>query len=57
MGFAPDQIRKMSLWEYMACVKGWNRAQGKGHSVEGAPMSDEAYAALCDLGDRWNGRS
>lgn len=43
----------MTMWEYMACVKGWNRAQGGGHAHNGT-MTDEEYDALCELGDRWN---
>lgn len=45
----------MTLWEFSSCVSGYNKAHGKQHSVDGAPMSDAAYDALCALGDRWNG--
>lgn len=44
----------MTLWEYMVCVRGWNKANGGGES---APMTDEDYDALCRLGDMWNGGS
>ncbi|WP_406720367.1 hypothetical protein RPE78_09135 [Thioclava litoralis] len=55
MGFAPSQIKEMTLWEYLACLDGWNRSQGKGHAHEGGPMTDADYDALCELGDMWNG--
>ena len=54
MGFPPREVKLMTMWEYMACIKGWNRANG---SAKGEPMSDEDYDALCRLGDAWNGRS
>lgn len=44
----------MTMWEYAACVDGWNRAQGSGHAHQGDPMTDAEYDALCALGDRWN---
>lgn len=55
MGFPPREVKLMTLWEYMACVQGWNRAQGAG--AKSTPMSDEDYGALCRLGDVWNGNS
>lgn len=45
----------MTMWEFNSCVSGYNKAQGKRHSVVGDPMSDEAYEALSALGDMWNG--
>lgn len=53
MGQPLSEIKHMTMWEYMACVRGWNRAQGNGHSYNGT-MTDEEYDALCALGDRWN---
>lgn len=44
----------MTMWEFTACVDGWNRAQGSGHAHSGEPMSGEEYDALCALADRWN---
>jgi hypothetical protein len=55
MGFAPREVKQMTLWEYMACVSGWNRAQSGGHAHNGDPMTDEEYDKLCELGDKWNG--
>lgn len=55
MGFPPREVKLMTMWEYMACVKGWNRVNGGGDA--GTPMSDEDYDALCRLGDMWNGGS
>ena len=54
MGMAPREIKQMSMWEYMACVSGFNRAQGGGNAHQGAPMSDEEYDALCALGEAWS---
>jgi len=28
MGFSPEQIGRMSVWEFLACRDGWNRAHG-----------------------------
>lgn len=57
MGLAPSEIKRMTLWEFTACMDGWARSQGKQHAYEGQELTDEAYDALCDLGDSWNGRS
>ncbi|MEQ3644775.1 MAG: hypothetical protein ABNH17_05545 [Paracoccus sp. (in: a-proteobacteria)] len=51
---APREIKQMTMWEYMACVSGFNRAQGGGNAHQGAPMSDEEYDALCALGEGWS---
>lgn len=55
MGFPPREVKRMTMWEYMACVQGWNRAQGSG--ATSTPMSEDDYEALCRLGDMWNGDS
>lgn len=54
MGFPPREVKLMTMWEYMACVRGWNRAQG---ADTAPPISDAEYDALCRLGDMWNGDS
>ena len=41
----------MTLWEYSACIEGWNRAQGNGAGSENPPLTDEQYDALCDIMD------
>lgn len=53
MGFPPREIKQMTIWEYLACVRGWNRAQGNGHKHSGDPMTDDEYDALVALGERW----
>ena len=53
MGFPPREVKLMTMWEYMACINGWNRANGASAST---PMSDDDYDALCKLGDMWNGK-
>lgn len=55
MGLAPSEIKKLSMWEYQACIHGWNKSQSKTYSVEGDPLTDADYDALCELGDDWNG--
>lgn len=44
MGFTPRQVDDMSLWEFRACVRGYNAAQGGDPLAE--PMSDERAAEL-----------
>lgn len=39
MGFNPDELYAMSVWEYSACIKGWNKAHG-GDKPE-PPTEDE----------------
>lgn len=56
MGLAPSEVKRLTLWEYLACIEGWNRSQRKGHAYEGSQLTDEAYDALCELGESWNGR-
>lgn len=56
MRVALSELKRMTMWEYLACVDGWNKSQGKAHSVDGEPLTDEAYDALCELGEIWNGR-
>ena len=54
MGFPPREVKLMTMWEYMACVSGWNRAQGGGYAHQGEPISDEEYDALVARGERWS---
>jgi hypothetical protein len=44
MGFAPQQVDAMSLWQFAACVEGWNRANGGEDEVE--PPTAEEYEDL-----------
>lgn len=55
MGIAPSEMKRLTMWEYLACVEGWNKSQGKAHAYEGSALTDDAYDALCDLGETWNG--
>lgn len=57
MGFPPREIKAMTLWEYMACVSGWNRANSSGHAHQGDPISDEEYDRVCKIMDGIDGRS
>ncbi|KZL04540.1 hypothetical protein PsAD2_04623 [Pseudovibrio axinellae] len=48
MGFTPTQIDKMSMWEFMSCVAGYNKTHG-GKTKKG---QSEAFSdgRLRDLG-------
>lgn len=54
MGIPPRETKLMTMWEYMACMQGWQRSQG---TASAPPMSDADYEALCRLGEAWNGDS
>lgn len=54
MGFTPQDVQRMTLDEFDACVTGWNRAQGSGPPPE---LSKDDYAALIGLSDAWNGEA
>lgn len=45
MGFAPDQVRAMSLWDFMACSDGWQRANGAREEARG-DLTDEQLADM-----------
>jgi hypothetical protein len=49
MGFSPKQIGEMSLFQYAACVDGWNESQDA-EAVE-APTAEEFEAAKAAHGD------
>lgn len=47
MGFAPDQVGRMSHWQFMAALDGWSRAHGgKKSAGAGKGMSEERLADL-----------
>ena len=43
MGFTPEQIGRMSLYQFAACVDGVNKANSPDESVE--PPTDEEFRA------------
>lgn len=49
MGFSPEQIGRMSLYQYAACVDGFNEANGNEASIE-APSDEEFRSAVAALG-------
>lgn len=49
MGFSPDQVGRMSLFQYAACVDGWNKAQNP--DAVDPPSADEFEAAKAAHGD------
>jgi hypothetical protein len=48
MSFTPDQVGRMSLYQFSACVDGFNRANG---DKPRPPTDEEYYASLRELGD------
>lgn len=49
MGFDPDQVGRMSPWQFMACVDGYARANGwkpANGGAAGQPMSIERLREL-----------
>ena len=49
MGFAPDQVDRMSLWQFVACVDGWKTANGV-EDKPAAPSADEFHDMVNRLG-------
>lgn len=47
MGFTPQQVGAMSLWQYMAVVDGYSRA----HSGGGGGMDDKTFDELAAMVD------
>lgn len=45
MGFTPAQVGQMTVWEYMCCFDGWEKAHG-GKSQKGKPMTLERLREL-----------
>lgn len=49
MGFSPAQVDQMSMWEFIACVEGWNKAHG---SSKPAPPSEDEFDDSMKRADR-----
>lgn len=47
MGFSPQQIGKMSLFQFAACVDGFNKANSTEETVD--PPTDEEFEAAMAL--------
>lgn len=45
MGFSPEQVGRMSLFQFAACVDGFNKANSPDDAPE-APTDDEFKAAV-----------
>lgn len=41
MGFTPEQVDRMSAWEFAACCKGYNRANGVKEERQPGDIPDE----------------
>ena len=41
MGFPPEAVDRMGLWQFMACVDGWNKAQGADERLQ--PPTPEEF--------------
>ena len=45
MGFTPQQVGRMTLWEFSVCVSGWQKSQGVEEDPQ-MPDKDAMRAAL-----------
>jgi len=43
MGFSPDEIGDMSLWQFTATLEGWRVANGASPNIQ-PPSAEEYYA-------------
>ncbi|WP_168797899.1 hypothetical protein [Pacificoceanicola onchidii] len=50
MGFTPEEVGRMSLWEFMACRDGWNVAHGGDGRKGGGAVADFSDAELREMG-------
>lgn len=50
MGFSPREVDAMSLWQFIACVDGWNAAHGGDDGGDGPPSAEEFERGLKALG-------
>lgn len=50
IGFTPQQVDAMTLWEFEACVDGYALAHGAKKPI----MSEAEYDKLVKLGESWN---
>lgn len=46
MGFTPQQVDLMSIWQFTACLEGWQRAKGEKPEAGGIPMDETRARAL-----------
>ncbi len=47
MGFDPEQVGRMTPWQFMACLDGYGRANGWKPAAAGGDLSE---AQLADMG-------
>lgn len=50
MGFSPEQVGRMSLYQFAACVDGFNAANSADDAVD-APTDEQFHAAKAAHGD------
>lgn len=50
MSYTPQQVGRMSLYQFAACVDGWNRANSTSETID-APTAEEFAAAKAAHGD------
>lgn len=48
MGFTPEQVGRMSLWQFMACADGWARSNSPEAAKQSNDDQAEAVKALFD---------
>ncbi len=50
LSFTPNQIKEMSIWEFVFAVDGWKKSNGVEESSEPKPPSeDEFFAAIAAM--------
>jgi len=51
MGFSPQQVRRMSIWQWVAVVDGWNKSQ-QGDEPDRTVTEVEAQKLFASLDER-----
>jgi len=46
MGFAPEQVDRMSLWEFAACLEGYRKANTSDDEPLAPPTAEEFRAMI-----------
>ena len=52
IGYTPEEVNDMSLWEFKACCDGWNIANNPNSGKPQAPSDKEFWDAVNGEG-RW----
>lgn len=52
IGFTPEQVDRMSLWEFTACVEGYRAAHAPSDELP-PPPTKEQFEAMKEARARW----